>query len=207
MAGRTRLLAVAACCAYPLLSHAAAVLEEPRWAAVGIAVVAWAVASFRYGRLAAAALGFVVLAVGLALAGIAGSVLLYAPPLLLNLALCAVFGGTLRNGREPMISIIARIERGELPADLVRYTRQLTWAWAAFFSIMAAISLVLAVWGSAWAWSLFTNFVNYILVGVFFTTEYLYRRVRFRHYTHATPAELIRLLYTYRPFPRPADSN
>lgn len=208
MAGRTRFLAVSACCAYPVLSHAAVVLDEPRWATAGIAVVAWAAASFRYGWLVAAALGLVVLGAGLALAGVAGSVLLYAPPLLLNLALCAVFGGTLRRGREPLVSRFARIERGgDLPADLARYTRRVTWAWTAFFVLMAGISLALAVWGSAWLWSLFTNLVNFILVAVFFASEYLYRRVRFRHYTHASPAELIRRLHTYRPFPRPADGN
>lgn len=208
MAGRTRLLAIAACCAYPVLSHAAAVLEEPRWAAAGIALVACAVASFQYSRLVAAALGVVVLAAGLALAAVAGSVLLYTPPLALNIALCVVFGGTLRSGREPLVSRFARIERGgDLPADLAHYARLVTWAWTAFFALMAAISLALAAWGSAWSWSLFTNFVNYIFVAVFFSSEYLYRRVRFRHYAHASPAELIRRLHTYRPFPRPADGN
>jgi len=36
-----RLLAIGLFCAYPLLNHVAAVYGEPRWAALGVALVAW----------------------------------------------------------------------------------------------------------------------------------------------------------------------
>ena len=121
-------------------------------------------------------------------------------PLAVNLALCWLFGRTLAAGREPMIARFARLERGaELPPDLARYARALTAVWAGFFAAMAAVSLGLALWGSVLAWSLFTNVINYALVALFFVGEYAYRRVRFRHYRHPSPLEVMRRLHTYRP--------
>ena len=121
-------------------------------------------------------------------------------PLAVNLALCWLFGRTLAAGREPMIARFARLERGaELPADLARYARALTVAWTGFFAAMAAVSLGLALWGSVLAWSLFTNVVNYALVALFFVGEYVVRRIRFRHYRHLSPIEVVRRLHTYRP--------
>lgn len=121
-------------------------------------------------------------------------------PLAVNLALCWLFGRTLAAGREPMIARFARLERGaELPADLARYARALTAAWTGFFFAMAAVSLSLALWGSVLAWSLFTNVINYALVALFFVGEYVVRRIRFRHYRHLSPIEVMRRLHTYRP--------
>jgi uncharacterized membrane protein len=121
-------------------------------------------------------------------------------PLAVNLALCWLFGRTLAAGREPMIARFARLERGaELPADLARYARALTAAWSGFFFAMAAVSLGLALWGSVLAWSLFTNVINYALVALFFVGEYVVRRIRFRHYRHLSPIEVMRRLHTYRP--------
>jgi uncharacterized membrane protein len=122
-------------------------------------------------------------------------------PVLLNLILCFLFARTLRGGSEPLITRFARVERGgQLPAELARYTRRLTIAWAAFFALMAATSAALALWGSFAAWSLFTNVLNYALVVVFFVAEYAYRRVRYRQYPHASPADVVRRLHAYRPW-------
>jgi uncharacterized membrane protein len=121
-------------------------------------------------------------------------------PVAVNLALCWLFGRTLAAGREPMIGRFARLERGApLPPDLTRYTRTLTALWTAFFALMASISVGLAIWGSTLAWSLFTNFINYLLVAVLFVGEYVYRRLRFRHYSHLSPLEVLRRLHRYRP--------
>lgn len=121
-------------------------------------------------------------------------------PLAVNLALCWLFGRTLAAGSEPMIARFARLERGaELPPDLARYARTLTVAWSGFFAAMAAVSLGLALWGSVLAWSLFTNVINYALVALFFVGEYVVRRIRFRHYRHLSPIEVVRRLHTYRP--------
>ncbi len=122
-------------------------------------------------------------------------------PVLLNLILCFLFVRTLSAASEPLITRFARVERGgELPAELARYTRRLTAAWAAFFALMAGASAALALWGSFAAWSLFTNILNYALVVAFFVAEYAYRRLRYRQYPHASPADMVRRLHTYRPW-------
>jgi uncharacterized membrane protein len=198
-----RPLAVAGCCAYPLLNHAAAIFGEPRCAAVGIALVAWVVASGWVRGAAAALLAAVVLGLSLWLAVRFPGVLLFTPPILINLGLCTVFARTLRWGSEPLVTRFARIERGgRLAPDLARYTRNLTVAWAAFFLLMAIISATLAVTGPLTAWSLFSNVLNYLLVAVFFVVEYIYRRVRYRHHPHASPWEMMRRLRNYKVLPR-----
>jgi len=201
-------IAIVACCAYPLLSHLGALTREPLWPAAGIALIAWAALSVRLSGLRAAALAVVILALGVGLSMLSPALLVYAPPVVLNVLFCAVFARTLRPGGEAMVSRFARIEHGStLPPDLVRYTRFLTGLWATFFAAMAMASIALALWGSVAAWSLFTNLLNYLLVVLLFTLEYLYRRLRYRHYRHVSPGELVRRLHTYRIFPRHADGS
>jgi uncharacterized membrane protein len=196
--------AVGACaCAYPLFAHAAAIRAEPAWVAVGIALLTWAVAAVRVSAVISLSAGLLALGLGLTLASLAPAAMLFAPPVALNVFLCAVFAATLRPRHEPLIARFARLERGaDLPPDLARYTRILTGCWVVFFALMAALSLALALWASITAWSVFTNLVNYVLVGLFFIGEYAYRRLRYRHYDHATPLELARLIRARGVFPR-----
>jgi uncharacterized membrane protein len=192
-------LAAGTCLAYPVLCHVAAVTADARWAAAGIVLVAWTILSSRRGMIFSAAAATILAASALAFTTIAPAALVYAPPAVFNLALCAFFGATLCAGREPMISRFARIERGaSLPADLAKYTRILTVMWTAFFALMAGISITLALWASQMAWSLFTNLVNYLLVPLFLGCEYVYRRFRYPHYRHASPAEFARRLLGHR---------
>lgn len=196
-------LAAAVCCAYPLLNHAAAVLDEPRWAALGVALVVWALASGWFSVLVAALLASSTLAFSLWVAAVVPDLLLYVPPVVINLAFFAFFARTLRPGHEPLVSRFARIERGgQLAPDLARYTRNLTRAWAGFFVLMAAISGTLAVTASIALWSLFSNILNYLLVVLFFILEYAYRRVRYRHHPHASPWQMICRLRNYKVIPR-----
>jgi uncharacterized membrane protein len=201
-----RTLAIAVCCAYPLLNHAAVVLDEPRWAALGVALVAWALASGWLNAFVAALVGAGTLALSLWVAAVVPGLLLYVPPIAINLAFCAFFARTLGKGREPLVSRFARIMRGgQLAPDLARYTRNLTWTWAGFFVLMAAISATLAVTGPLAAWSLFSNILNYLLVVLFFILEYVYRRVRYRHHPHASPWQMICRLRNFKVIPRPPE--
>ena len=118
--------------------------------------------------------------------------LLYLPPILINLALCWLFGRTLKSGGRPMISRFAELEHGQLMPDLATYTRWLTWIWTGFFLVMALVSFLLAAFASENAWAMFTNVINYLLVATLFAAEYVYRLVRYRHYKHDSPLQLIR---------------
>jgi uncharacterized membrane protein len=182
-------------CAWPLSLHGAVLLGAPHWgprltaAALALAAALWAAAR----RSVPAALG----ALGIALVAVTTAVvvpvlLLYAPPVLINAALSAVFAASLRGAHEPVISRFARLEHDPLPPELALYTRRLTLTWAVLFAGMGATAVVLAMSGPLEAWSTFTNVVCYLLVAALFTGEYAYRRRRFRQYRHAPLPELLR---------------
>ena len=117
---------------------------------------------------------------------------LYLPPIGINVILSWVFGRTLVRSRMPLIARFATVEQGPLSTELKSYTRMLTWVWTLLFLSAAAVSLALAMSGHRDAWSLFTNFINYLLVGALFLGEFLYRRLRFRNYRHHSPLQLLR---------------
>ena len=92
-----------------------------------------------------------------------------------NLALAIVFGRTLLGAREPLCTTFARLVHGELPAEVQRYTRQVTLAWTAFFAALFAASVALYLGGFLAAWSLLANIASPLLVGAMFAGEYFVR--------------------------------
>lgn len=183
-------------CAWPLSLHYAILFAAPEWparvtaAAIALGALIWAIAD---GRLTAE-----ILAAGIAvLLGAtvlyAPQILLFAPPVIINAALAVFFGASLRPGREPVIGVIARLEQGgNLPLDLARHARSVTWIWTLLLAAIATLAVAFAIWAPLETWSLFANVVSYALIAALFTGEYLYRRLRFRHYRHASLAALLR---------------
>jgi uncharacterized membrane protein len=181
-----------------VLSHGAALAGRPEWMPSITATVALivAVALLIAAREPRLRIVWVIVAVTVALGWrYAPGLLLYVPPAALNVGFGVFFAVTLAPGREPRIASFARIERGgELPPDLCRYTRQLTWLWTVFFFLSAAIGLLLAAFAPLEIWSAFVNVASYVAVAVLFVGEYLYRKVRFPHYRHAPLASLVRIV-------------
>ena len=106
------------------------------------------------------------------------SILLLGYPVLINLALLALFAGSLCSGM-PIIERLARLQEPELPPAAVRYTRKVTWVWAGFFSVNAAIATGLALLAPLTWWTLYTGLIAYLLMGLLFAGEWLVRqRVR-----------------------------
>ncbi len=177
--------------AYPLLTHAAVVtgLAYLAWAA-WLCIAALMVLSFP-GPWGLA--GFALLAAAPLV--VDAEFLLKLPPVVINLALALWFGRTLGPGEEPMISWFARLVRGtELAPDLARYTRYSTVVWTAFFVGMAVAAVALAVLATPQTWSLFANGIDYLLVGVLFIGEYVFRRVRYRHHEHRPFIDMVRTI-------------
>ena len=79
-------------------------------------------------------------------------------------------------GRMALCTQLADQEHGPLSADEVRYTRQVTAAWTAFFFVIAALSILLFATAPLRIWSLFINFCVLPLVGTMFIAEYQVRR-------------------------------
>jgi uncharacterized membrane protein len=173
--------------AYPVLVHLSILLERP-WLA-GLALVALC-ASFIYPRLRAGrtwawlGLATVIIASALAVQFEAQLYVLYLPPIVLPLAMLAWWAPSLRAGRTPMITRIATIIRGSLTPEYAAYTRNATVMWVGVFGLLATAGIGCALWTSAETWSLVTNSLNTIFIGLVFLGEYLYQRWRYPDVGH-----------------------
>jgi uncharacterized membrane protein len=144
---------------------------------------------------------------GVALAGVLAtlalvvpSALVFGPPIAINAVLGVMFARTLRRDHEPIIAVFARQERGTLTPELARYTRGLTWFWTMLFLGLATAALLLARYASLSTWSWFVNCGTYIAIASLFVGEYLYRRIRFPQYRHASLLTLLRNVRTRTPW-------
>lgn len=118
---------------------------------------------------------------------------LYVPPVVIPAALCLLFAGSLRAGEVPLVTRIARsMHDGELPEDLVKYTRQVTALWVAVCAALTASAVLLAWRASPELWSVMTNLVHYLVLAAVFVLEYVWRRIRFRHHEHLGPIQFLR---------------
>ena len=142
--------------------------------------------------------GWILLSVGIALAvwlfsgEIDPSLVLKLPPLLINLFLAALFSSTLLPGRRALISRIAEMMHGqELDPVAERYTRRITLFWALLFVAILLETLLMTFFASAEIWSLFTNFINYALVGLVFLIEYRIRIHKLSHLQHMSFSDFI----------------
>jgi len=130
--------------------------------------------------------GLILLGVGLLICQAyyqsAAQVMLFLPPILINLLLCFLFARTLGVGSTPLISRFARVAHGhELDEVTQRYTRAVTQLWVGVFMLLASLSFLLALFAPLEIWSLFTNAINYMVVLAVFFIEY---QVRIRHLSH-----------------------
>ena len=153
------------------------------------------------------------LTAGLAAAGVlalaAGvPALARALPLVLQLVICLalawMFGRTLRPGREPLLTRLARGVHGTLPPAIVAYTRNITLMWTLFLLAASATSVLLFAFAPLRVWSLFANLLLLPAVVLMFLGEYLYRHLRFPWFAHATIAQSLGAFARRRSAP-PAD--
>lgn len=112
--------------------------------------------------------------------------LLYIPPIALPGLLLIVFGRSLMPEQTPIITAAAKALRGDLPNTLVSYTRTITALWTALFASLVVGSALLTLFATATVWSLFTNFLNYMFIAVFFIAEFIYRQWRFPNLEHTS---------------------
>ena len=189
--------------AYPLLAHAASVRHDAVLASLALLdlVVVMALVPLARGRpWAWALLLAAALLLWLARAGPLPELLLLFPPMLFTGVLGWWFARSLGEGDTPVVTrIVAALEEcraPELPADVARYARRLTAAWAGLLLVMTAASLALALLAepdglllrmgyappvqvSRATWSAVANLLDHGLIGAFFVAEFLWRQFRF----------------------------
>jgi len=108
------------------------------------------------------------------------------------LALLWYFGRTLRAGREPFITRLARTVHGTLPPGIAQYTRGVTVAWSAFFAGQVIVSALLLAFAPFEYWSLFVNVLNTPLVVAMFACDQIARTIRFRGQPRVPIARILR---------------
>ena len=104
--------------------------------------------------------------------------LAYLYPVFINLLFCIIFFLSLRS--EAIITQIARkyeeIRGGILDSKAISYTRNLTKIWILFFIINGLISFCLIFLEDKIYWTIYCGVVSYILIGILFIVEFLYRK-------------------------------
>lgn len=91
-------------------------------------------------------------------------------------SLLVTFGSSLRRGRVPLITAMARRMHGELSEEMVRYTGQVTRAWCGFFVFQLSTSILLFCFAPLLWWSTFVNLLDIPMVAAMFGAEHLCRR-------------------------------
>lgn len=110
--------------------------------------------------------------------------------------LALMFGRTLTESRVPLCTQIGYFLHDEMTERVLRYTRQVTVAWTAYFLATVAISTLLFFFASFEAWSIFGNVLGAPLMATMFLLEYVVRcRV-------LPPAERASLANTWRAWKR-----
>jgi uncharacterized membrane protein len=90
--------------------------------------------------------------------------------------MAATFGLSLLPGRVPLCTQFADKVHGPLGTAELRYTRQVTAAWAMFFVANAVVMILLYEFAPLRLWSIFVNFCSLPLIGLMFAAEYAVRR-------------------------------
>lgn len=155
---------------------------EPRWLA-GLLLLAIAT-RLPFLKISKVARWSVAGAIALAAIAVWANVLLPLKlyPVLVSCVMLAAFGYSLVSPPS-MIERLARLSDPHLPAVAIAYTRRVTQIWCVFFVINGSIALGTALWASEAIWSLYTGVIAYVLMGILFVGEFLFR-IRFKRLHH-----------------------
>jgi uncharacterized membrane protein len=160
---------------FPLIIWFAHGRIEPRWlASLLLLVAATRLFAFKKSQLARCSVVGLVLLAGITIQwNILLPLKLY--PVLVSLGLLIAFATTLIVPPS-MVEIFARMKEPNLPPVAIAYTRRVTQIWCGFFIVNGAIALATAIWASEAIWSLYTGVISYLLMGILFGSEFLYRQ-------------------------------
>ena len=182
---------------YPLIVHLAVWLELPMMQIVALLVLTLGLLlpGLRQGNRFTWGLFLLTLGLLYAISYVDIAIyMLYLPPVVIPLLLWGVFFRGLLPGGTPLVTAIAEQARGPLPVNMRRYTWGVTLMWTIFFASMALWSALLPWLATITLWSLFTNFINYILAALLIVVEYIYRKWRFQSYDHPGFMDYIKIV-------------
>jgi uncharacterized membrane protein len=186
--------------AYPVIVYFALRVASPRALGLGIlALVALRLAVAAPRRLATYARFAGPVAVAFIAASAASLVwndprALLLTPALVSLALFVGFASSFA-ARETLIEALALAQVGTLSAAEHAYCRRVTALWCAFLLANTGAITWLALAGTRERWALYTGLVAYVLMGILFAAEFVYRHWRFRRYVGLPTDALLRRLF------------
>ena len=96
-------------------------------------------------------------------------------PVAVSIGLLVVFAMSL-SGSQTIVERFARIREPDLPPEGIAYTRRVTQIWCVFFVANGTVAAYTAFFASRETWSLYNGFIAYVLMGILFVGEYLWRR-------------------------------
>lgn len=112
--------------------------------------------------------------------------------------LLLAFAASLRRGRTPVITRLARAMNPHFTDAMAGYTRAVTVAWSGFFAAQLAVSaLLLAVGPPGW-WILFVTTLHAPLVLAMAIAEYAVRTRVLRGQRHSRPRDMLRAFIAAR---------
>lgn len=112
--------------------------------------------------------------------------------------LLLTFALTLRQGREALVTTMARKLHGDISPELLSYTRHVTQAWCGFFAAQLMISVTLFLFAPLVDWSFFVNILDLPLVVFMFVAEYLFRQWYLQDPPPHSLGDIVRLIGTVR---------
>ncbi len=174
---------VALTLSYPLLVHLGVWLELPlvQLLALWVLTLGLLLPGLRQGSRFTWGLFLLMLALLSVVGYLDASIyLLYLPPVVIPLLLWGIFFRSLLPGQVPLVTAIGEQVHGPFCAPLRRYTRGVTLMWTVVFAALALWSALLPWLATITLWSLFTNFINYLMIALLFAAEFYYRKWRFQ---------------------------
>lgn len=111
--------------------------------------------------------------------------LLYLYPILMGLLILSPFLLSVRTGYIPLITqfyYLTDCEDGEIDPKRVEYTKLLTWLWIILICLILFETILLSFFAPLEIWSLFTNFINYLIILIFMLLEFSIRIIYFKQW-------------------------
>ena len=102
-------------------------------------------------------------------------------PTIVSLVLLTTFALTLFRPPSMIERFAVRMGMERDPPHIA-YTRVCTMVWCGFFIVNAIVSAGITLTGTMAAWALYNGLLSYVLIGLLFGAEYLYRQYHFRHH-------------------------
>lgn len=102
-------------------------------------------------------------------------------PAAMSLGMLITFGFSLKFPPS-MIERFARLHEPDLPLAGVNYTRTVTQVWCGFFIANGTLAVYTALYSSREKWALYNGLIAYLLMGILFVGEWLFRRFFIAHH-------------------------